>query len=406
MEQPDEVIDEMESQSLAQSISKLQKENSEEEAKRRKVKRITQAAVGGTGFLLLLFGSLYIYFKMDGLESQVVEQRSMIQNLEQNLFSLRLEEQSKQEELIRLKSQVYEELPEMDLSEAVEKNKEVLQNNLDPEMQARNISRGNREFPEIALTFDLGSGEDLRTIYEYMETFPNVKVTLFVSNENPAREYGSLFSRTNIRYLRKFAAMPDRVAFGNHTWSHYNLPRSVAETSLRKRLLLNYVSDEILDLDSILKEMEMAEAKFKELTGRDLLKIYRLPYGAINDLVLDTYAKYGYKDHIFWSSNSFGSLDVPDFISKKYVYKENDSTGKTEVIRNPDYKTQKEMLEFLLEWETKDDAGMNGAIILMHLGSPRHSDKLIEILPDFITEMEKKGYHFVTVPQVMNSKLD
>ena len=42
----------------------------------------------------------------------------------------------------------------------------------------------------------------------------------------------------------------------------------------------------------------------------------------------------------------------------------------------------------------------------MHLGSPRKFDKLIDILPEFIETMQKKGYQFVTVSEVLNDKLD
>ncbi|EMY02302.1 hypothetical protein LEP1GSC029_4738 [Leptospira interrogans str. 2002000626] len=42
----------------------------------------------------------------------------------------------------------------------------------------------------------------------------------------------------------------------------------------------------------------------------------------------------------------------------------------------------------------------------MHLGSPRQSEKLIYILPDFIQEMLSKGYSFVTVPEIINDRQD
>ncbi|NUM42000.1 MAG: polysaccharide deacetylase family protein, partial [Leptospiraceae bacterium] len=59
-----------------------------------------------------------------------------------------------------------------------------------------------------------------------------------------------------------------------------------------------------------------------------------------------------------------------------------------------------------IHFEKKDKHGMNGAIILMHLGTKRKFDKLFYVLPEFISEMKKKGYSFVTVSEVLNDKQD
>jgi peptidoglycan/xylan/chitin deacetylase (PgdA/CDA1 family) len=106
-----------------------------------------------------------------------------------------------------------------------------------------------------------------------------------------------------------------------------------------------------------------------------------------------------------WSRNSRGSLDLPDYIHKQFLYKKS-SNGKKEVVKNPHYKTSEETLAFLDAWERVDPNGMNGSIILMHLGGPRKFDKLIHILPEFITKMKAKGYKFVTVSQILNSRAD
>ena len=106
-----------------------------------------------------------------------------------------------------------------------------------------------------------------------------------------------------------------------------------------------------------------------------------------------------------WSKNSVGSLDLPDYIYKQFLTRYNEK-GKPQVVKNPLYKTGRETLDFLYKWENRDKNGMNGAIILMHLGSPRKFDKLIDILPEFIETMQTKGYQFVTVSEVLNDKLD
>ncbi|MDV6235094.1 polysaccharide deacetylase family protein [Leptospira ellisii] len=398
------MLSEEESSELSRSISEIKKTGVESEEIERKFRILR--ILFSLGFFTFL-GSVSILtltHKIFRLEATVEKQTVHIADLEETLTSLRLEEQQKEEELLKFKSDLYEAVPDGNLSDQVSENKIALEALVGPET-GKSINRGDVRFKEIALTFDLGTGEDLKLIHEYLSRFP-IKITLFVSNENPALKNGSFFSNTNLYYLKKLSELGNRVVFGNHTWSHYNIPRSLYEVSLRKRALLSYVSDEIPDTNFLQQEMRMVEKKFYSVTGKELTKYYRLPYGGFDPLVIKTFGKLGYSNHIFWSNNSVGSLDIPDFVYKKFIYKKDPQTGKTRILPNPNYKTRAEALDFLYRWEEADKNGMNGAIILMHLGSPRQSEKLIYILPDFIQEMLSKGYSFVTIPEIINDKQD
>ncbi|RHX90477.1 polysaccharide deacetylase family protein [Leptospira stimsonii] len=398
------MLSEEESSELSRTISEIKRSGIESEVIERKFKMLR--ILFSIGFFTFL-GSVSILTltnKIFRLEATVEKQTVHITNLEETLTSLRLEEQQQEEELLKFKSELYDAVPDGDLSDQVLENKTIL-DALPGTDIGKNINRGNVNFKEIALTFDLGTGEDLKLLYEYLSNFP-IKITLFVSNENPALKNGSLFSNTNIYYLKKLSQLGNRVVFGNHTWSHYNIPRSLYESSLRKRALLTYVSDEIPDTNFLQQEMRMVEEKFESITGKELTKLYRLPYGGFDPLVIKTFGKLGFTQHIFWSNNSVGSLDIPDFVYKKFIYKKDPQTGKTRILPNPNYKTRAEALDFLYRWEEADKNGMNGAIILMHLGSPRQTEKLIYILPDFIQEMLSKGYSFVTIPEIINDQQD
>ncbi len=399
------MLSEEESTVLSKTIREIQDTEIESEVLERKFRaiRIFSSVVF---FLILSVTTVFaLARRLDSLQSTVEKQNEVISVLSEDITSLRLEEQQREEEVLRFKSSILDDVPEGDLGEEVDKNLSSLNQVIPQPGAGKNISRGNPKFKEIALTFDLGTGEDLQILYDFMMRFP-IKVTLFVSNENPAKKGGSLFSKTNIVYLKKLHSLQGRVVFGNHTWSHFNLPRSLKETSLRKRALLSYVADEIPDFNVLLDELTSVEEKFKTITGGSLTKYYRLPYGAVDQIILDVYATQGYQNHIFWSNNNVGSLDVPDFVYKKYITKKDPTTGKIKLLQNPHYKTKEEMLDFLYRWETNDKTGMNGAIILMHLGSPRQSEKLIYILPDFIQVMLDKGYKFVTVPEILNEVQD
>lgn len=398
------MLSEEESSELFRTISEIKKNGIESEVIERKFRTIR--IIFSIGFFTFLgtVSALTLTNKIFKLEATVEKQTLHITDLEETLTSLRLEEQQKEEELLKFKSDLYETIPDGDLSDQVAQNKTNLETLAGSEI-GKNINRGNTRFKEIALTFDLGTGEDLKLIYEYLSQFP-IKITLFVSNENPALKNGSFFSNTNLYYLKKLSELGNRVVFGNHTWSHYNIPRSLYETSLHKRALLSYISNEVPDANFLQQEMKMVEEKFQSITGKPLTKYYRLPYGGFDPLVIQTFGRLGYTHHIFWSNNSEGSLDIPDFVYKKFIYKKDPQTGKTRIVPNPNYKTKAETLDFLYRWEKADKNGMNGAIILMHLGSPRQSEKLIYILPDFIQEMLSKGYSFVTVPEIINDRQD
>ncbi|MBE8355727.1 polysaccharide deacetylase family protein, partial [Leptospira interrogans serovar Pomona] len=88
-------------------------------------------------------------------------------NLEESLTSLRLEEQQQEEELLKFKSDIYDAVPDGDLSDQVSENKINLEVLVGSDV-GKNINRGDVRFKEIALTFDLGTGEDLKLIYEYL----------------------------------------------------------------------------------------------------------------------------------------------------------------------------------------------------------------------------------------------
>ncbi|GBF48968.1 polysaccharide deacetylase [Leptospira ryugenii] len=346
--------------------------------------------------VVLLSYLLYLSFSVDQLQTEVKAKDKMLQEMEESLSSLMYQEQLREEQYLTSESEIDESLQKQ-----VEKNINYLKE-VSKETKGKNILRGNEKYKEIALTFDLATGEELALLYQYVKEY-NIKITIFLSNERPSDTSGSFFVRSNLDLIKRLAKTGN-VEFGNHTWSHFNYSRSVSETSQRKRTVLEYLSKSVLDLTRMAEELKRVEDIFYALTKQELKKYYRLPYGAINQLILDAHASIGYTQHIMWSRNNKGSLDLPDYIHKQFVYQ--NQNGKRVVVKNPYYKTSQETLDYLDLWESVDPHGMNGAIILMHLGSPRKFDKLIYILPEFIKKMQKKGYHFNTVSEVLNDKED
>jgi peptidoglycan/xylan/chitin deacetylase (PgdA/CDA1 family) len=349
-----------------------------------------------TGFLFLISYLLYLNFSVSKLETEVKEKDKNLKVLEDSLYSLMYQEQLREEQYLPIDSE-----SDLFFKKQVDENitflKEVTKN-----VKGKNILRGNENQKEISLTFDLATGEELATLLQYIKDY-NIRVTVFLSNERASDTSGSFFVRQNLDNIKKLAKT-GRVEFANHTWSHFNYSRSVSETSRKKRTVLEYLSKQVLDLPRMAEELKRVEDIFSALTKQELSKYYRLPYGAINQLILDAHATVGYSEHVMWSRNKKGSLDLPDYIHKPFLYKQ--IAGKKEVVKNPYYKTSQETLDYLEAWEGSDPQGMNGAIILMHLGGPRKFDKLIYILPEFINRMQKRGYKFVTLSEVLNDKAD
>ena len=129
---------------------------------------------------------------------------------------------------------------------------------------------------------------------------------------------------------------------GNHTYAHPDLTK---ETE-----------------DNIAYELSETERLVKEATGETTKPLFRPPFGSRDKRVLRIVAEQGYRS-IYWTIDS---LDWKPTMTPEQV--------KNRVI-----------------------AGLsNGAIILMHCGSPQTA----QILPELIDEIKNRGYEIVSVPEL------
>jgi peptidoglycan/xylan/chitin deacetylase (PgdA/CDA1 family) len=286
-----------------------------------------------------------------------------------------------------------------DLAETVRNNLEALDGSLG---EYRNITRGNTRFDETALTLDLGTGEDLPYVCSVLRRY-GARATVFISNEMPSEQYGSLFREKNIEYLRKLADLG--CEFGNHTWSHFNLKESLYETSKRRRVALAFVSDGVLDEVTLKLEFDRVRETFHRRTGLSLSPYWRAPYGAFDRRILSAAAKAGYPNHVLWSANAIGPLDFYDYVDRHVG---RDSRGNLRFPRplNRRYFSSSETLVRLKLWEAADRNGLRGAISIGHLGTSRKADKIIYSLPEYISFFQRKGYHFVTLTELLNDRAD
>lgn len=398
----------MEDENVHSLVNELSQDISRDVEFRKKLKSIFTKTIVVVSILFSLgVGGylLYLNYTVDRIEKELTSKQNTIDDLESSLNSIMYAEQLREENALRITENSNdwgETRDSKQLEKIVLENLKTMES-ASEEFEGENISRGNENHPEIALTFDLATGNELPYIEKLLKSY-DIRLTIFLSNERASDTSGSFFMRSNLDSIRRLSKT-GKVEFGNHTWSHYNYVRSIHETSPKKRKIFEYISPDVLTLERMAEELHRVELRYQELTGKELKKYYRLPYGALNTSILNAHASIGYNQHIMWSHNSVGSLDIPDYIYKQFITRK-DKNGKPVVKKNPHYKTGRETLEFLYRWEREDSNGMNGAIILMHLGSPRKFDKLILILPEFIETMKKKGYEFRTVSEVLNDKFD
>jgi len=72
----------------------------------------------------------------------------------------------------------------------------------------------------------------------------------------------------------------------------------------------------------------------------------------------------------------------------------------TEDLKN--YRSSEEILKSILSYEQSHEAGLNGFILLMHIGAgPGRPDKLYNKLPEIIKYLKTKGYSLVRVDNLL-----
>jgi peptidoglycan/xylan/chitin deacetylase (PgdA/CDA1 family) len=67
---------------------------------------------------------------------------------------------------------------------------------------------------------------------------------------------------------------------------------------------------------------------------------------------------------------------------------------------DPRFVSSAMLLRDILAYEQRDPAGLNGFILLLHLGADR-KDKMYRLLPELIRELRNRGYEFVRIDELL-----
>jgi peptidoglycan/xylan/chitin deacetylase (PgdA/CDA1 family) len=66
------------------------------------------------------------------------------------------------------------------------------------------------------------------------------------------------------------------------------------------------------------------------------------------------------------------------------------------------YLDSKTIFNSILDFERKSATGLNGFILLMHIGTdPRRTDKFYFMLPKLLAELTNRGYRFVRIDELL-----
>lgn len=179
----------------------------------------------------------------------------------------------------------------------------------------------------IYLTFD--AGYDNGVLSSILKTLSdkNIKATFFVTGDFLNREQDLVFEILNNNHL-----------IGNHTYGHKNITK--------------------LSNDNIINEIKKLEDKYKEITGKEMPKLFRPPEGEFDKRSLEVVKSMGYKT-FFWSV-AYDDWNTNNQKGASYGY--------NKVMSNIH----------------------NGAIILLHTVSKDNA----EALPKIIDDLKYQGYVF------------
>jgi len=237
-----------------------------------------------------------------------------------------------------------------------------------PSPFAADISRGAMEAQDVALTFDGGDESNATGAILDALRSRGVHATMFLTGR---------YIRRHPDLVRRMLAEGHEV--GNHTNTHPHLTSYARDG---RHATLPDVTREFLQA-----QLRAAEESFREVAGRPLAAFWRAPYGEHNGEIRAWAAEAGYR-HVGWTRDAAGreDLDSRDWVA--------DPTSRI-------YRSSREIRDRILGFGQGSGHGLNGGIVLMHLGTERRSDPAHVRLPEILDGLAARGYRLVTISELL-----
>ncbi|HLG20206.1 MAG TPA: polysaccharide deacetylase family protein, partial [Bdellovibrionota bacterium] len=196
------------------------------------------------------------------------------------------------------------------------------------------VTRGDLGRREVAFTFDAGS--NARVAGEILDDLKarNIHSTMFLTGQFIA-DYPDI--------VKRIAAEGHEAA--NHLLVHDHLINAKQRTSA-------------LTKEAFAAQLEEVERRYQAVAGTPMAHLWRAPYGEINDEIVAWARSIGYT-HVGWTRSGKKSLDTLDWVADP---------------KSSLYRSSEAIYRQILDFEQSGEGGLNGAVILMHLGSERTFD--------------------------------
>lgn len=233
------------------------------------------------------------------------------------------------------------------------------------------FNNGSEDLKMVSITFDGGSLANITN--EILDTLQsrNVKSTMFLTG---------FFIKKYPEIIKKLVELGHEPA--NHTLTH---PHLTSYGNNRVQATLSTVSQNFL-----YKELTENNHLFFSLTGKHLAPLWRAPYGEYNKQLCCWARTAGYF-HIGWRQGRSWreGFDTNDWVPDR---------------ETPGFKTPDEVFTKIVTLANTKPYGINGGIILMHLGTERKNreDQVHLKLGMMIDSLRSLGYSIVPVSEMMN----
>ncbi len=219
-----------------------------------------------------------------------------------------------------------------------------------------NVASLPKAGPYFALTFDAhaeaqGAEELLALLRER-----GVHATIFVTGQFALR-YPGIVREAHV----------DGHEIGNHTFSHLHL---TTWESNRRHDTRSGITRELLQ-----RELKETTVAITAAIGTTPAPLWRAPYGEHNATIRSWAAEIGLT-HVDWTHAEGRSLDALDWVENPKAHS---------------YLSAEAMARRLLEFESHSGVPLAGSIVLMHLGNSRPDLPLLEALPIFLDETDRRG---------------
>ncbi len=237
-----------------------------------------------------------------------------------------------------------------------------------PRVVADDITRGDLTVREIAFTFDGGAEDNVAGEILDILWARKIQATMFLTGG---------FIRSHPDLVRRMVDEGHEV--GNHTDTHPHL--TTYEKDRRQQTLPNVTREFLVG------QLRRAEESFRKLTGQAMAPYWRAPFGEHNAEIRAWAAEAGFR-HISWTRGAgmAEDLDTRDWVA--------DRSSRI-------YRSREQIATRILEFGHGRPEGINGGIILMHLGSNRKTDRPHEGLPQLLRTLQGQGYRIVTVSELL-----